>query len=137
VIYRLARDESGVALGLAVVMVVLIGVMGAGLLTTVVTDLEAVVEANEGRQAFEMAEAGIEVAKARIASVPDPGGWSSGELRVGAGSVTVTVERREAGEPRFAAVSTGRYGGASRKIEAAFAVADGVPRLISWREVYA
>jgi hypothetical protein len=134
---RLSKDEAGVALGLAIIMVVLVGVMGAGLLTTVVTDLEAVVEANQGRQAFEMAEAGIEVAKARIATAPDPGGWSSGELRVDEGSVVVTIERRVAEEPHFTAVSTGRYGGARRKIEATFAVADGVPILVAWREVYA
>jgi hypothetical protein len=136
---QLSKDESGVALGLAVVMVVLIGVMGAGLLTTVVTDLEAVVEANQGRQAFEMAEAGIEVAKARLAESPDLDAWSSEELRtegVDEGSVVVTVERRDAGEPRFAAVSTGRYGGARRKIEATFSVADGEPRLLAWRETY-
>jgi hypothetical protein len=140
VIRGFARDESGVALGLAVVMVVVIGVMGAGLLTTVNTDLEAVVEANQGRQAFEMAEAGIEVARAQLAEAPDPDGWSSGELHlegVDDGSVVVTIERRDAGERRFAAVSAGRYGGATRKIEATFSVADGVPRLLAWREVYA
>jgi hypothetical protein len=38
--------ESGVALGLAVIMILLIGVMGAGLLTFVWSDLETVVEVN-------------------------------------------------------------------------------------------
>lgn len=134
-----AQDESGVALGLAVIMVVIIGVMGAGLLTTVVTDLEAMVEANQGRQAFEMAEAGIEVAKARLAEAPDPDGWSSGELSlegVDDGSVVVTIERRDAEEPRFAATSTGQYGGARRKIEATFSVAEGDPILLAWRETH-
>ena len=41
--------------------------MGAGLLTVVVSDLRATLEANQGQRAFEMAEAGIEVAKARLA----------------------------------------------------------------------
>jgi len=139
VIHRLVRDESGVALGLAVVMVVVIGVMGAGLLTTVVTDLEAMAEANRGQQALGMAEAGIEVAKARIAEAPDLDAWSSDELRlegVGEGSVVVTIERQDAEAPRLVALSTAEYGGATRKIEATFAVADGGPTLLTWRETY-
>jgi hypothetical protein len=60
---RFFRDESGMALGLAVVMIVLIGVMGAGLLVFVRSDLEAVVGVNGGQKAFEIAEAGVQVAK--------------------------------------------------------------------------
>ena len=38
---RLSRDERSVALGLAVILVALIGVMTAGLLTFVAADLDA------------------------------------------------------------------------------------------------
>ena len=65
---RVVEDESGMVMGLAVIMVALIGVMGAGLLTLVVTDLHATIEANRGQRAFEMADAGVEVAKARLAA---------------------------------------------------------------------
>jgi hypothetical protein len=34
------------------------------------------------------------------------------------------------------ATSTGQYGDARRKIEGAFDVVDGEPRLLAWREVY-
>ncbi len=124
-------------MGLAVITMVLIGVMGAGLLTLVVTDLHATIEANRGQRAFEMAEAGVEVAKARLAEDPDLAAWSSGELRVEGveGVAAVAVERRDAGNPYFAATSTGQYGSARRKIEATFSVADGEPRLLSWREL--
>jgi prepilin-type N-terminal cleavage/methylation domain-containing protein len=134
---RMSKDEAGVALGLAVIMVVVIGVMGAGLLTLVVTDLHATIEANRGERAFEMAEAGVEVAKARLAEDPDLAAWSSGELRVEGveGIVAVTIERRDAGNPYFAATSTGQYGSARRKIEATFSLVDGEPRLLSWREL--
>ena len=137
---RLSKDEAGVVLGLAVIMVALIGVLGAGLLTLVVTDLHATIEANRGQRAFEMAEAGVEVAKARLAEAPDLAGWSSGELRmegVEEGEVTVAIERRD-GEsgPYFVATSTGQWGSARRKIEATFSVVDGEPRLLSWRELY-
>lgn len=64
---RLAKDESGVALGLAIIMIVLIGVMGAGLLVFVRNDLEAVVEVNQGQKAFEVADAGIQVGKRQLA----------------------------------------------------------------------
>jgi len=46
------------ALGLAIIVVVIVGVMGAGLLTLVSTDLQAVIAVNRGEQAFELAEAG-------------------------------------------------------------------------------
>lgn len=59
-------DESGVALGLAVIMIVLIGVMGAGLLVFVQSDLKAVVEVNQGQRAFEMADAGAHAARQHI-----------------------------------------------------------------------
>jgi hypothetical protein len=138
---RVVEDESGVVMGLAVIMVALIGVMGAGLLTLVVTDLHATIEANRGQRAFEMAEAGVEVAKARLAEDPDLAAWSSGELRmegVAEGEVAVTIERRDGeGGPYFVATSTGRYGSARRRIEATFSVVDGEPRLLSWRELYA
>ncbi len=60
---KFVRDESGIAMGLAIIMIVLIGVMGAGLLVFVRNDLEAVVEVNKGQKAFEIAEAGVQVAK--------------------------------------------------------------------------
>jgi Tfp pilus assembly protein PilX len=136
---RMLADESGVALGLAIILVVVIGVMGAGLLTPVIADLQATAEANCGQRAFEMAEAGVEVARARLAEAPYPAEWSSGELRVASveeGSVVVDVERVGPEDPRFVATSLGRYGDARRKIEATFEVADGEPRLLTWREVY-
>ena len=56
---RFVEDESGMTLALAMIMIVLIGVMGAGLLTFVNRDLNTVVEENRGQRAFEMADAGI------------------------------------------------------------------------------
>lgn len=65
---RFIRDESGVALGLAIIMVVLIGVMGAGLLVFVNTDLQNVVEVNGGQKALNAADAGIQAAKRQLLS---------------------------------------------------------------------
>ena len=48
---RLLPEERGMALGLAIIVVVIVGVMGAGLLTFVATDLEAVLAVNRGEQA--------------------------------------------------------------------------------------
>ena len=64
----LINDESGIALGLAVIVVVLVGVMGAGLLVFVQRDLESVVEVNQGQQALEMADAGVEAARYHLAN---------------------------------------------------------------------
>lgn len=65
---KLRKDESGVALALAVIMIVLISVMGAGLLVFVRNDLEAVIEVNRGQRAFETAEAGVQAARRQILS---------------------------------------------------------------------
>jgi predicted lipid-binding transport protein (Tim44 family) len=116
----------------------IVGVMGAGLLTFVATDLEAVVAVNRGEQAFELAEAGIEVAKAHLANDSSPADWSSGELSMAGmveGSVTVTVEY-DAESNSFEAVSTGEYRETNRKLEATFSVEEGAPKLLSWRELY-
>jgi type II secretory pathway component PulK len=136
--WRLLSEERGMALGLAVIVVVVVGVMGAGFLTFVATDLEAVVAVNRGEQAFELAEAGIEVAKAHLANDSSQADWSSGELHMASmaeGSVTVTVEY-DAESGSFEAVSTGEYRETNRKIEATFSLEEGTPKLLSWRELY-
>jgi hypothetical protein len=66
------RDESGVALGLAVILVVLVGVMAAGLLTFVRSDLEAVVEVNQGQRALSLADAGVQAARRQLRSDAEP-----------------------------------------------------------------
>ena len=135
---RLLPEQRGMALGLAIIVVVIVGVMGAGLMTIVATDLEALVAVNRGEQAFELAEAGIEVAKAHLANDPSPSDWSSGELHMagmGEGSVTVTVEYDDESRT-FEAISTGEYRETSRKIEAIFSIEEAEPKLLSWRELY-
>lgn len=70
---KVAGDESGMAMALAVIMILLIGVMGAGLLTFVSTDLNSVVETNRGQEAFEMADAGIKAAELQLDQRSEPG----------------------------------------------------------------
>ena len=53
-------------------MIVLVGVMGAGLLVFVRNDLETVVEVNQGQRAFNLADAGAQVARRELLSQPDP-----------------------------------------------------------------
>ena len=65
---RFVRDESGMTMGLAMIMILLLGVMGAGLLTFVSKDLNTVVEVNRGQRAFEVADAGIGAAKRQLSS---------------------------------------------------------------------
>ena len=65
---RFMKDESGMTMGLAVIMILLLGVMGAGLLTFVSRDLNTVIEENRGQRAFEVAEAGIGAAKRQLAA---------------------------------------------------------------------
>ncbi len=137
-IQHLLPEQRGMALGLAIIVVVIVGVMGAGLLTFVATDLEAVLAVNRGEQAFELAEAGIEVAKAHLANDTSPSDWSSGELHMAGmneGSITVSIEHDDE-SGTFEAVSTGEYRETSRKIEATLSIEEGAPKLLSWRELY-
>ncbi len=60
---RLTKEESGLALPLAIGVMVIVGVMGAGLLVFVNRDLESVIEVNRGQKAFEIAEAGVASAR--------------------------------------------------------------------------
>ena len=160
-IRRAAREERGVALGLAVIVVVIVGVMGAGLLTFVVTDLNAVVEVNRGQRAFEMAEAGVRIAERQLASNHAKGSYDGGadEVRWSAGwsgsseesgvtltdldgdpatpdSVKVTIETLPEPAGSFEAVSTGAYGDTRRRVEATFSFGAEGLELRSWRELY-
>ena len=133
---RLWQEERGMVLGLAIIIVLVVGVMGAGLLTFVSADLQSIVAINRGEQALQLAEAGVEVAKSHLVDDPGPSDWSSGELHaegVDASSVWVTIDHN-AGS--YEVVSTGQYGETKRKIEAVFKVEDGNPRLLGWRELY-
>lgn len=67
---RLVREESGMTMALAIITMVLIGVMGAGLLTFVQRDLETVVEVNQGQKALEMADVGIQEARRQLIADP-------------------------------------------------------------------
>ena len=107
---RAWRDESGVALGLAVILVVLMGVLAAGFLAVVRSDLLSTISANHGQRAFDLADAGSRAAAAHLRSDAAPehydvdasenSEWSyvsnSGDppgktLTLDAGSATVTV----------------------------------------------
>jgi hypothetical protein len=144
---RLVKDEAGMTLALAVIMIVLLGVMGAGLLTFVSRDLNTVIEENRGQRAFEVADAGIGAAKVQLGqgvvrtsydddpSAPpvDDIQWSAarGGLTLNdldgdaatSDSVNVKIQYKPetADSPeRFLVISEGTYGAAKRKIEAIF-----------------
>ena len=65
---RFLDDESGMTLPLAMIMLVLMGVMGAGLLAFTNRDIHTVLEENRGQRAFEMADTGVQVAKRQLSS---------------------------------------------------------------------
>ncbi len=144
---RLGKDEAGMTMGLALIMIVLIGVMGAGLLTFVSRDLNVVVEANRAQRAFEVADAGVGAAGRQLAANvvredydDDPNSppvddiqWSAaqGGLALNdldgdpttSDSVDVTIQYKAETvdfPEHFLVISEGTYGAAKRKIEAIF-----------------
>jgi hypothetical protein len=64
----LLRDESGMTMALAIMMILIMSVMGAGLLTFVTRDLNTVLEVNRGQRAFEAADAGVGAAGRQLAA---------------------------------------------------------------------
>lgn len=68
---RLIREESGMTMALALMVMVLVGVMGAGLLVFVQNDLRSVVESNQGQKAFNLADAGAQAGKAHLMTDAD------------------------------------------------------------------
>jgi hypothetical protein len=80
------KDESGVTMGLAVIMIVLIGVMGAGLLTFATRHLESVVEVNRGQLALKAADAGLEATRRHLAT---------GDARPSSYDAVVTTDNSE------------------------------------------
>jgi hypothetical protein len=65
---RVVKDESGMTLGLAMMMILLMSVMGAGLLTFVSRDLNVLLEDNRAQRAFEVADAGVGAAGRQLAA---------------------------------------------------------------------
>ena len=141
ILRRFARDESGMTMGLAVIMILLMSVMGAGLLAFVSKDLNNVVEVNQGQRAFEVADAGIGAAGRQLSSGvvrgeydDDPDAapvddiqWSAAQggltlenldgSATTSDSVNVTIEyKAETADipEHFEVISTGTYGDPAR-----------------------
>ena len=141
---RFVDDESGMTLAFAMIMIVLIGAMGAGLLAFVNRDLFTVIQENRGQRAFELADAGVGAAKQQLYSdcsvdptscAPHYDGADGDDIQwsVSEGGLTledldgdadtpdsVTVMIEPLGTDSFKAISTGTYGNAKRKVEAVF-----------------
>lgn len=130
---KLLRDESGMTMGLVVIMIVLIGVMGAGLLTFVATDLNSVVEVNRGQRAFEMADAGIKAAEKQLEADGNAAHYDSPDVasdnlawavdpgkNLSMDGSTAKVRITSLGSGAFKVLSTGESEPAKRVIEVVF-----------------
>ena len=105
---------------------VLVGVMAAGLLTFVATNLEGLVEVNRG--------VGLRAGRDWYRGREDASGGPPGPLRLVLRKLSlqevaryaVTVEHDDE-EASFKVTSTGEYGGTKRRIGAVFSIAGGWP----------
>lgn len=142
-------------MALAVIMIALFSVMGAGLLVFATSDLGIVVDANRGQRAFEMADAGAHAAKRQLEanssfaayngdaddlqwsatkSNTDPncsglGGYGVCLNNLDGDATTddaVLVTIRSFAGGGFRIIATGKYGSARRKVEATLQQEDGV-----------
>lgn len=137
------KNESGMVLPLAIIMIVLVSVMGAGLLTFVVTDQENLIEVNQGQDAFEMADAGAQAAKMQLKTNPDASlytssfDWSDADGKdlsmdnADGKDARVRIEPNTPSTGLFTATSTGTAGNATRKIQTIYratpAISNSVP----------
>ncbi|WP_119067184.1 hypothetical protein [Rubrobacter indicoceani] len=154
--HRLGPGESGIAMPIAVMMVALLGVLGAGLLVFATTDLSFATEENQSQRAFEMADAGVKAAKRQLdqnatVTAYDGGGsddvqWSSSKPNAdtncsGLGTSGVCLRNLDENTATddavsvaitsqagggFKVVATGKYGPARRKIDTVFKQGGGV-----------
>jgi len=143
-------------MALVVITIVLIGVMGAGLLVFVRTDLDAVVEVNQGQKALGVADAGVRAAQRQILTDSDPsehydGGLLADDLPwsycyqqtgctniaptpTGSPGMTLDIDSNvakvtileTADSSAYKVVSEGTVGAAKRKVEAVFKSAGAV-----------
>lgn len=128
------------ALGLAILLVLLVGVMGAGLLTFIRTDLEAVAQVNQGQRALNLADGGAEAAAQLLELEDDPTGGHEWSVNGAAVRVHIAPSREPVnGEEQreyYEVVALAESGGAVRVVEAVYREADGPYELWSWRELY-
>lgn len=123
------KNESGIVLPLAIIMIVLVSVMGAGLLTFVITDQTNLLEVNQGQDAFEMADAGAKAAKMQLKAYPDASlytgsfDWSDADGKdlsmdnANGKDARVRIEPNMPSTGLFTATSTGTAGNAKRKVQ--------------------
>ena len=74
---KFARNEAGIALPMAIALIVLVGVMGAGLLVFVMRDLEAVTTVNKGQRALDIADSGVEAARTKLLAEAYPSSYDA------------------------------------------------------------
>lgn len=118
--------------GMALVVVLIIGVVGLIVLTLGLSVASVIAQSNlefsEGMRAQHVAESGAENALLRVLRDPNYNGET---LTVDGGTATITVEWSE---PRVITV-TGEVGTATRTIEIQTVDVDGVTTITSWKEV--
>ena len=148
-IKRLSTEESGVVMGLVVIMIVLIGVMGAGLLTFVSSDVTSMGQTNRGEQALQVADAGVQAAQQQLITdnnarnnydggtddlswsycynisgctvfTPSASGSAGMTMNMDSGTAQVTILMTRFAPAAFKVISEGRSGDAKRRIEAMF-----------------
>ncbi len=149
-IRRLARDESGITMGLTVIMIVLIGVMGAGLLDANVFHYDGDTTTGGGESPWSCVSDANNVCTSNSGKVLDLGVGTGTEMRVWIKYHLPTPNDRpdllgnpnyapelvpagrtnyELGRDFFRVISEGRLGNARRKIEAIYQTYDlGTPR---------
>jgi hypothetical protein len=64
------RDEAGMTLGLTIMVVVVLGVLGAGLLVLVQSQLAATAQSYGGQRALALADTGVQAAKRELLTAP-------------------------------------------------------------------
>jgi hypothetical protein len=69
------RDETGTTLGLTIMVVVVLGVLGAGLLVLVQSQLAATARSYGGQRALALADTGVQAAKRELLTAPHPGSY--------------------------------------------------------------
>lgn len=124
----MSKSESGQALIMMIVFVVMAGIIAVGTVTVSIINYQSTGSLAQGLDAYYIAEAGAENAILRILKNP---AYSGETLTVGSGTATITV----AGTATKTIVSTGTSGSFIRKIQAVGSISGGAFTTSSWAEI--
>lgn len=112
--FRYLRDERGVTLVTVMIIILLMTLLGAGILTSAIMENKVIQSLEDQKQAFYLAQAGIEYARFQLQKSLN---WRTTGYTETLGNGQFTLKVTDSGAQLFKISSTGKVGRISRTLE--------------------